>query len=134
MSAETLNVWLTKFTQEVTNQSGGRYPPETLYLLICGLNRYLANGKQDNSFNVLDKADRTWRYFEITLFLVFISIYKAKVFWCLSLKNLSLFSRFALFRRALDAEMKDATRCGIAQMAKKEENKLPKRRKLKCGN
>ena len=58
MSAETLNFWLTKFTKEVTSQSGGRYPLKTLYLHICGLNRYLANGKHDNNFNVLEKADR----------------------------------------------------------------------------
>ena len=49
--------WLTKFTG-VTNQSAsGQYPPKTLYLHICGLNRYLANGKHDNYFNVLEKAN-----------------------------------------------------------------------------
>ena len=58
MSAETLNFWLTKFTEEVTSQSGGRYPPKTLYPLICGLNRDLADGKHDNNFNDLEKADR----------------------------------------------------------------------------
>ena len=64
MSAETLNFWLTKFTEEVTNQSGGRYPPKRLNLLICGLNRHLADGKHDNKFNVLEKTDRR-TYFEL---------------------------------------------------------------------
>ena len=59
MSTEALNFWLTKFTEEVANQSGGRYPPKTLYLLICGLNCYLADGKHDNNFNVLEKADQS---------------------------------------------------------------------------
>ena len=63
MSRETLNFWLTKCTEEVTNQSEGRYPPKTLYLLICGPNRYLAGGKHDNNFNVLEKADRS--YFQL---------------------------------------------------------------------
>ena len=48
--------WLTKFT-EVTNQSAGQCPPKTLYLHICGLNRYLTDGKHDNNFNVLEKAN-----------------------------------------------------------------------------
>ena len=56
MSKETLNFWLFKFREEITNQSVGRYPPETLYLPFCGLNRYLA--KNNNSFNVVEKADR----------------------------------------------------------------------------
>ena len=64
MSAETLNFWLTKFKEEVTNQSGGRYPPKTLNLLICGLNRHLVDGKHDNNFNVLEKTDRR-TYFEL---------------------------------------------------------------------
>ena len=33
------------------------YPSKTLHLLISGLNRYLADGKHDNNFNVLEKAD-----------------------------------------------------------------------------
>ena len=48
---------LNKFT-EVTNQSAsGQYPPKTLYLHICGLNRYLTDEKHDNNFNVLEKAN-----------------------------------------------------------------------------
>ena len=53
---------LNKFT-EVTNQSAGQCPPKTLYLHICGLDRYLAGGKHDNNFNVLEKADRS--YFQL---------------------------------------------------------------------
>ena len=47
-----------------TNQSGGRYPPKTLNLLICGLNRHLADGKHDNKFTVLEKTDQR-TYFEL---------------------------------------------------------------------
>ena len=41
MSANTLNFWLSKFVCEVANQIGERYPPNSLYLLICAINRHL---------------------------------------------------------------------------------------------
>ena len=53
MSAESLNFWLTKFVCEVTNQKGGRYPPKTLNLLTCALNRHL-----EMKYNIHDKNDR----------------------------------------------------------------------------
>ena len=43
MSAESLNFWLCKFICEVAKQTGERYPPKTLYLLVCGINRHLGN-------------------------------------------------------------------------------------------
>ena len=42
MCAETLNLWLSRFVQEVRNSKGERYPPRTIYVLICGLKRYLS--------------------------------------------------------------------------------------------
>ena len=36
-----LNYWLTKFVQEVANKNGGRYPPRSLYGIVCGLKRHL---------------------------------------------------------------------------------------------
>lgn len=32
----SLNFWLTKFDQEVTGKTGGRYPPRSLYGIVCG--------------------------------------------------------------------------------------------------
>ena len=40
MSANTLNFWLSKFFCEVAKQNGERYPPTSLYLLICAINRH----------------------------------------------------------------------------------------------
>ena len=36
MDALSLNYWLSKFVMEVAKKSGGRYPPETVYSIICG--------------------------------------------------------------------------------------------------
>ncbi len=58
MSAESLNIWLTKFVGEVVNRSGERYPPRTLYLIICGINRHLQNMNGEDSFNILAKGDK----------------------------------------------------------------------------
>jgi hypothetical protein len=43
MNAETLNLWLSRFVEEVCNAKGERYPGRTLYVIICGLKRYLSD-------------------------------------------------------------------------------------------
>ena len=43
MNAETLNLWLSRFIEEVCNGKGKRYPPRTLYVIIWGLKRYLSD-------------------------------------------------------------------------------------------
>ena len=55
MSAESLNIWLTKFVGEVVNRE--RYPPRTLYMIICGINRHIQNINGEDSFNILAKGD-----------------------------------------------------------------------------
>ena len=42
MDAVTLNYWLSKFVMEVVKNSGDRYPPKTVYGIICGVRRYQA--------------------------------------------------------------------------------------------
>ena len=37
MDAITLNYWFTKFVMEVAKDSGERYPPRTVYGIVCGL-------------------------------------------------------------------------------------------------
>ena len=39
----SLNYWLSKFVQEVSNSSGERCPYRLLYSIICGLKRYLSD-------------------------------------------------------------------------------------------
>ena len=36
----TLNYWLSKFGMEVAKNSGEKYPPKTVYGIICGSRRY----------------------------------------------------------------------------------------------
>ncbi len=43
MNAETLNVWLSRFVEEVCNAKGERYPGRTVYVIICGLKQYLSD-------------------------------------------------------------------------------------------
>ena len=38
-SANTVNFWLSKFVCEVAKQNVERYPPNSLYLLMCAINR-----------------------------------------------------------------------------------------------
>ena len=40
MDAVTLNYWLSKFVMEVAKKSGERYPPNTIYGIVCGIRRY----------------------------------------------------------------------------------------------
>ena len=57
MSAESLNIWLTKFVGEVVKRDGERYSPRTLYMIICGINRHIQNINGEDSFNILAKGD-----------------------------------------------------------------------------
>ena len=36
-----MNNWLSKFVMEVAKTSGGRYPPTTVYGIICAIKPYL---------------------------------------------------------------------------------------------
>ena len=41
MDVLSLNYWLSKFVVEVAKKSGERYPPKTVYGIICALKRCL---------------------------------------------------------------------------------------------
>ena len=59
MSPNTLNFWLSKFVCEVTKQNGERYLTNSLYLLICAINRHFSETRGEYALNVLNKADKT---------------------------------------------------------------------------
>ena len=40
MDAVTLNYRLSKFVMEVAKKSGERYPPKTVYGIVCGIRRH----------------------------------------------------------------------------------------------
>ena len=56
MSPNTLNFWLSKFVCEVAKQNGEGYPPNSLYLLVCAINRHLNETGGENSLNVLNSS------------------------------------------------------------------------------
>lgn len=58
MDVLSANYWLTKFVQEVAKPSKERYPPKTLYQIVCGIRRFLAEKRLDNCFNPLDPSDK----------------------------------------------------------------------------
>ena len=52
-SSKDLSYWLQKYVLGTRKKSGEKYPPKTVYLLLCGLNRYM-KGKKLNSFNIFN--------------------------------------------------------------------------------
>ena len=46
MDAISLNYWLTKFVMEVAKDSGERYPPRTVYGIVCGAKRHLGDKRE----------------------------------------------------------------------------------------
>ena len=58
MDAHSLNYWLAKFVQEVAKANMQRYPPKTLYQIVCGLRRHLMDFKPNLDFNFLDSSDK----------------------------------------------------------------------------
>ena len=56
MDALSLKYWLSKFVMEVAKKSGGRYPPKTVYGIICALKRYL---EEKNGSEVLNPLGAT---------------------------------------------------------------------------
>ena len=58
MSGCSLNYWLSKFVQEVSNSSGERYPSRSLYSIICGLKRHLSDVNGSAALNPLEMSDR----------------------------------------------------------------------------
>ena len=58
MDVLSLNYWLSKFVMEVAKTSGGRYPPKTVYGIICALKRYLEEKNGSEALNPLDASDK----------------------------------------------------------------------------
>ena len=54
MSADSINFWLCKFICEGAKQTGERYPPKTLYLPFCDINRHLGNVQGEKAFYILE--------------------------------------------------------------------------------
>ena len=53
-----LNYWLTKFAMELAKDSVERYPPRTVYGIVCGLKRHLGDKDTDEALIPLDARDK----------------------------------------------------------------------------
>ena len=60
MSFLCVNYWLTKFVQEVAKPSKERYPPRTLYGIVAGIRRFLAEKKPAEDKNPLSTFDKRY--------------------------------------------------------------------------
>ena len=69
MGVTSLNYWLTKFVMEVAKDSGERYPPRTVYGIVCGVKRHVGNKNGDEALNRLGAHDKRYRKLS-TLFLL----------------------------------------------------------------
>ena len=52
----SLDFWIGKFVQEVSNTKGERYPRRSLYQIVSGLKRHL-ECKNRNDVNMFDKSN-----------------------------------------------------------------------------
>ena len=68
MSGCSLNYWLSKFVQEVSNSSGERYPSRSLYSIICGLKRHLKNEFPMNDKVEEKRVEKNFSIFEYVKF------------------------------------------------------------------
>ena len=49
---------VVNFMMEVTKKSGGRYPPKTIYSIICSLKHYLEEKNGSEALNPVDASDK----------------------------------------------------------------------------
>ena len=111
-----MDALLLNFVEEVAKCSKDPYPPKTFNQIVCGIRRFMVEKNPAIEFSPLDSLDKrcvNWRYWRVGPF----DILKLKEI----ASNFSLFViRFAIFRRILDAEMKDGTRAGRLKAKQKE--------------
>ncbi|XP_074614075.1 uncharacterized protein LOC141873892 [Acropora palmata] len=58
MDPISFNYWLTKFVMEVAKDSEERYPPRTVYGIVCGVKRHLGHKNGDEALNPLHAHDK----------------------------------------------------------------------------
>lgn len=71
--AALVTKWLCLFVLETRQESGKRYPPKTLYMLLCGL--YRISKSNGVPFNFLDKGDSRFRELHNTLDTAFSTLH-----------------------------------------------------------
>jgi hypothetical protein len=66
MNGQEMNFWLQRFVVEARRQDGKEYPPKSLYLIVCGLLRYLRD-KDVHDKNFLDEKNVDFVHFRKVL-------------------------------------------------------------------
>ena len=57
MTAESLNFWLIKFVEELCKENGEKYPPRSLYSIVCGIQRFLEDVNGTDAVRIMDKNE-----------------------------------------------------------------------------
>ena len=65
-----------KFVMEVAKDSGERYPPRTVYGIVCGVKCHLGNKNGDEALNPLDAHDKTYEKLSMLLLLVWYYLFR----------------------------------------------------------
>ena len=78
MDVISLSYWLTKFVMEVAKYSGERYPPRTVYGIVCGVKRCLGDKNGDEALNSLDAHDK--RYGKVSMLFLLVWYSKRETF------------------------------------------------------
>lgn len=73
--AELLNRWLSLFVLEVRKTDGTKYPPQSIHLILCGLQRYMQH-KNNTLTSFLDKGDVRFRGLRGVMESVFQSLHR----------------------------------------------------------
>ena len=74
-NAESLAKWLSLFTIEVRKKDGERYPPATIHMLLCALQRIMRRYNKQ-AFDIFAKKDTRFWQFHGTMETVFQQLHK----------------------------------------------------------
>ena len=64
--AQVLSHWLQKFVLSTRKKSGEKYPPKTIQMLLCGLQRYMKE-KKESPFNIFSTEIAAFKQLMTTL-------------------------------------------------------------------
>ena len=73
--AESLAKWLSLFTIELRKKDGSKYPPATIHLILCALQRIMRQTNR-HPFDIFDKKDVRFRCFHGTMETTYQNLHK----------------------------------------------------------
>ena len=94
---------------------------------MCGLKRYLKEKNGDEALNPVDALDKRYGKLSTLFLLVWYHLFREQFHFLFKVTCSCWwinYNRFGIFRRALDAEKKDATKEGLHVQCQKEEKEF----------